>query len=54
MNACLEESRIPDCMDIALMRLLPKSDKGLADPNAVRPIALMERDSPNHSDFNLK
>ena len=29
-------------MDSALMRLLPKSDKGLADLNAVRPIALME------------
>ena len=42
MNACLEENKIPDCMNSALMRLLPKSDKGLADLNAVRPIALME------------
>ena len=42
MNACLEENRIPDCMNSALMRLLPKSDKGLADLNAVRPIARME------------
>ena len=42
MNACLTENKIPDCMNSALMRLLPKSDKGLADLNAVRPIALME------------
>ena len=42
MNACLTENKIPDCLNSALMRLLPKSDKGLADLNAVRPIALME------------
>ena len=29
-------------MNCALLKLLPKSDKGLRDMNAVRPIALME------------
>ena len=41
-NRCIQEKRVPDNINQALMRLLPKTDKGLADMNAVRPIALME------------
>ena len=41
-NECKEARAIPDNINRALMRLLPKSDKGLANLNLVRPIALME------------
>ena len=41
-NNCMKEKRLPDNINKALMRLLPKTDKGLANLNAVRPIALME------------
>ena len=41
-NACLEERRVPDSINRALLRLLPKTDKGLKDLAATRPIALME------------
>ena len=40
MNAWLKENKIPDCTNSALMRLLPESDMGLANLNAVRPIVL--------------
>ena len=41
-NECMKEGGIPDSINNAILRLLPKSDKGLVDMNAVRPIALME------------
>lgn len=41
-NACLREGRVPETLNKACMRLLPKTDRGLGDLNAVRPIALME------------
>ena len=41
-NACLGELRVPDSINRALLRLLPKTDKGLKDLAATRPIALME------------
>ena len=41
-NECLEQGGIPDSLNRAILKLLPKSDKGLRDMNAVRPIALME------------
>ena len=41
-NECMKEGGIPDSINNAILRLLPKSDKGLGDMNAVRPIALME------------
>ena len=37
-----EKGRVPDGLNAALLRLLPKSDKGLADMSDCRPIALME------------
>ena len=41
-NSFLENRRIPDNMNTALLRLLPKTDNGLADLDKTRPIALME------------
>jgi ribonuclease HI len=41
-NEWLQKREIPDELNTAVIRLLPKTDKGLADLNAVRPIALME------------
>ena len=41
-NTCLKTKAIPDCLNTALMKLLPKSDSGLDDLNKVRPIVLME------------
>ena len=39
-NECMKEGGIPDSISNATLSLLPKSDKGLGDMNAVRPIAL--------------
>ena len=41
-NRCMTEGKVPDSINKALMRLLPKTDKGLSDMNLVRPIALIE------------
>ena len=41
-NKFKELRRIPDDMNTALLRLLPKTDQGLANLAKVRPIALME------------
>ena len=41
-NKFLEDKRIPDAMNTALLRLLPKTDQGLANLDKTRPIALME------------
>lgn len=40
--AWMSKGMIPDCMNTALMKLLPKSENGLDDLTKVRPIALME------------
>ena len=42
MNAWNMQGGIPDSLNRAILKLLPKSCKGLRDMNAVRPIALME------------
>jgi hypothetical protein len=41
-NTFLTEGRIPDSMNTALLRLLPKTEEGLSDLDKTRPIALME------------
>ena len=41
-NRCVQAGRVPGSVNCALMRLLPKTDQGLSDLTAVRPIALME------------
>jgi len=41
-NKFLEERRVPDEMNVALLRLLPKTEDGLADLDKTRPIALLE------------
>ena len=41
-NSFLQTKRIPDEMNTALLRLLPKTDQGLSDLDKTRPIALME------------
>lgn len=41
-NTFLQERRIPDTMNTALLRLLPKTDEGLSNLDKTRPIALME------------
>jgi len=41
-NSFLTDRRVPDNMNVALLRLLPKTDDGLADLDRTRPIALME------------
>ena len=41
-NKFLTERRIPDEMNTAMIRLLPKTDAGLSDLDKTRPIVLME------------
>ena len=41
-NKFLTEQRIPDEMNTAMIRLLPKTDAGLSDLDKTRPIVLME------------
>ena len=41
-NKFLTERRIPDEMNTAMIRLLPKADAGLSDLDKTRPIVLME------------
>ena len=41
-NTFLDERRVPDAMNAAILRLLPKTDQGLADLDKTRPIALIE------------
>ena len=41
-NQWIKWGEVPDTLNTALMRLLPKTDGGLDDLNKVRPIALME------------
>ena len=36
------QGRVPDTLNTALIRMLPKTDQGLSDLSACRPIALME------------
>jgi ribonuclease HI len=38
----MREGHVPDCLNTALIKLLPKTENGLDDLNKVRPIALME------------
>ena len=40
-NGFLEVGRVPDSMNTALLRLLPKTEEGLSDLDKTRPIALM-------------
>ena len=42
MERWREEAKVPDVLNVALIRLLPKTDKGTADISKCRPIALME------------
>ena len=41
-NSFLKKRRVPDAMNAAILRLLPKTDQGLTDLDKTRPIALME------------
>ena len=41
-NEFLSDRRIPDEMNTAILRLLPKTEAGLSDLDKTRPIALME------------
>jgi len=41
-NKFLEDRRVPNDMNVALLRLLPKTEDGLADLDKTRPIALLE------------
>ena len=41
-NDCIRTSKMPDAINSALMRLLPKTEQGLDNLDLVRPIALIE------------
>jgi hypothetical protein len=41
-NTWFTKGEVPDEINTAILRLLPKTPNGLSDLNATRPIALME------------